>query len=261
LDRAGRWHVAFTAKPDPVPAPGTGEAVGIDRGVVITAALSTGEKLHCPGLNARERVRLRKAERRAARTSKGSPEQRAERARIARLRAREADRRKDWCEKTSTGLARRFDMIRFEDLQIKTMTRSAGGTPEHPGRHVRNKTGLNRAILAQGWGQLVRRTQDKAPGRVEMVKAAYTSLKCSACGWIDKNSRDSQAEFLCVHCGFTCNADWNAAVNIAAGHAGGTPLSVREPLISAAQRKSGIPAYSAGRMSTRQSCCVSCGRT
>jgi putative transposase len=261
LDRAGRWHVAFTAKPDPVPAPGTGEAVGIDRGVVITAALSTGEKLYCPGLNARERVRLRKAERRAARTSKGSPEQRAERARIARLRAREADRRKDWCEKTSTGLARRFDMIRFEDLQIKTMTRSARGTPENPGRHVRNKTGLNRAILAQGWGQLVRRTQDKAPGRVEMVKAAYTSLKCSACGWIDKNSRDSQAEFLCVHCGFTCNADWNAAVNIAAGHAGGTPLSVREPLISATQRKSGIPAYSAGRMSTRQSCCVSCGRT
>jgi putative transposase len=233
LDRAGRWHVAFTAKPDPVPAPGTGEAVGIDRGVVITAALSTGEKLHCPGLTGREWAQLRKAERRKARTVKGSPEQRAERAHIARLRAREADRRKDWCEKTSTDLARRFDVIRFEDLQIKTMTRSARGTSENPGRNIRNKAGLNRAILAQCWGQLVRRTQEKAPGRVELVKAAYTSLKCSACGWIDKNSRDSQAGFLCVHCGFTCNADQNAAVNIAAGHAGGTPLSVREPLTSA----------------------------
>jgi putative transposase len=217
LDRAGRWHIAFAVIPDPVPAPGTGEAVGVDRGVVITAALSTGEKLHCPGMTGRERTRLRKAERRAARAPKESPERQAERAHIARLRAREADRRRDWCEKTSTGLARRFDVIRFEDLRIKTMTRSATGTAESPGRNVRQKAGLNRAILAQGWGLLLRRTQDKAPGRVEKVKAAYTSLRCCACGWIDKNSRDSQAEFCCTACGFTCNADENAAVNIAAG--------------------------------------------
>jgi transposase len=221
------------AIPAPIPAPGTGKAVGIDRGVVITAALSTGEKLHCPGLTGRERARLRKAERRMARAPRGSPEQRAERAHIARLRAREADRRRDRYEKTSTGLARRFDLIRFEDLRIKTMTRSAHGTPENPGRNVRQKAGLNRAILAQGWGLLVRRTRDKAPGRVEMVTAAYTSVKCSACGWIDKDSRDSQAGFRCVHCGFTCNSDENAAINIAAGHAGGTPSSVREPLTSA----------------------------
>ena len=47
----------------------------------------------------------------------------------------------------------------------------------------------------------------KAPGRVEDVPAPYTSLRCSACGWIDKNSRKSQAEFVCSFCGFTCNAD------------------------------------------------------
>jgi transposase len=233
LDRTGRWHVAFSVIPEPIPAPGTGEAVGVDRGVVITAALSTGEKLHCPGLTGPERAQLRKAERRAARAPKESPEQRAERARIARLRAREADRRKDWCEKTSTVLARRFDLIRFENLRIMNMTRSARGTSDNPGTNVRAKAGLNRAILAQGWGLLVRRARDKAPGRVEMVKAAYTSLRCSACGWIDKNSRDSQAGFCCTACGFTCNADENAAVNIAAGYAGGTTPSVREPLTSA----------------------------
>jgi transposase len=240
VDQAGRWHVAFAAAPAPVPAPGTGEVVGIDRGVVITATLSTGEKLHCPGLTKRERERLRKVERRAARAPKGSPAQRAERVRIARLRAREADRRKDWCEKTSTDLAGRFDLIRFEDLRIKSMTARPRAEPDpgRPGAYLPNgaraKAGLNRAILAQGWGLLVRRTKDKAPGRVETVRAAYTSLRCSACGWIEKNSRDSQAGFCCVHCGFTCNADHNAAINIAAGHAGGTPLSVREPLTSAA---------------------------
>lgn len=229
LDRAGRWHVAFAVKPAPVPAPGTGEAVGVDRGVAITAALSTGEKLQCPGLTAREHARLRKAERRKAKALKGSPEQQVERLRIARLRAREADKRKDWCEKTSTDLARRFDVIRFEDLHIKNMTRSAKGTTDTPGVNVRQKAGLNRSILAQGWGLLVGRSEDKAPGRVEKVWAAYTSLRCSACGCISKDSRDSQAEFCCVSCGFTCNADINASINIAAGHAGGTPLSVREP--------------------------------
>jgi len=229
LDRAGRWHVAFAVTPQSVPAPGTGEVVGIDRGVVITAALSTGEKLHCPGMSDRERARLRKAERRTARARKGSPEQQVERARITRLRVREANRRKDWCEKVSTDLVRRFDVIRFEDLRIRTMTRSARGTAGSPGTNVAAKSGLNRAILAQGWGLLVRRTQDKAPGRVEMVRAAYTSLRCSACGWVSKDSRDSQAGFCCVACGFTCNADINASINIAAGHAGGTPASVREP--------------------------------
>jgi len=233
LDRAGRWHVAFAVIPEPIPAPGTGEAVGIDRGVVITAALSTGEKLHCPGMSGRERARLRKAERRKARAPKGSPEQDAERTRVARLRAQEADRRKDWCEKISTGLARRFDLIRFEDLRINNMTGSAKGTVSNPGSNVKAKSALNRAILAQGWGLLVRRTQDKAPGWVEKVRAAYTSLRCSACGWIDKNSRDSQAGFCCVACGFTCNADINASINIAAGHAGGTPVGVREPQLVA----------------------------
>jgi putative transposase len=228
-DRAGRWHVAFAVVPKPVPAPGTGEAVGVDRGVAITAALSTGERLHCPDLSVRERSRLRKAERRKARARKGSVEQQAERARIARLRVREADRRKDWCEKTSTDLAQRFDVIRFEDLRIKNMVRSAKGTAGNPGRNVRAKSGLNRAILAQGWGLLVRRTEDKAPGRVEKVLAAYTSLRCSACGHISRDSRDSQAEFRCAACGFTCNADINASINIAAGHAGGTLPSVREP--------------------------------
>ncbi|MEU8802351.1 zinc ribbon domain-containing protein [Spirillospora sp. NPDC048819] len=73
-------------------------------------------------------------------------------------------------------------------------------------------------MLAQGWGLLRRRTGHKAPGRIEDVPAPYTSLRCSACGWIEKNSRKSQAEFVCVSCGFSCNADTNAAVNIAAGN-------------------------------------------
>ena len=219
MDRAGRWHVAFAAVPEPVPAPGNGQAVGIDRGVAVSAALSTGEMLHCPALTGRERVRLRRMQRTLARAKRGSNRRGRVRHAIARLRARESDRRKDWAEKASTGIARRFDTIRVEDLQIKNMTRSAKGTRENPGRNVRAKAGLNRGILGSGWGLLVRRLEDKAPGRVERVSPALTSQRCSACGQVDRGSRESQAVFRCTACGFACHADVNAAINIAAGRA------------------------------------------
>jgi putative transposase len=231
LDRSGRWHIAFAAVPVPIPAPGTGEVAGIDRGITVSAALSTGELLYCPGLRERERVRLVRLQRRLARARRGSQRRDRVRLAIARLKARERDRRKDWAEKASTTLARRFDLICVEDLRIASMTRSAKGTTEAPGRNVRQKAGLNRGILASGWGLLVRRLEDKAPGRVEKVNPAYTSQRCSACGHVAAESRESQALFRCVACGYAGNADVNAARNIAAGHAvtarGRTPLGGR----------------------------------
>jgi len=218
-DRAGRWHIAFAVVPAPIPAPGNGEAVGVDRGVVVSAALSTGELLTVPGLTRRERSRLRRLERKLACAKRGSNRRGQLKMAIARLRARETDRRKDWAEKASTDLARRFDLICVEDLKIRNMTRSARGTAGNPGRNVRAKAGLNREILRSGWGLLVRRLEDKAPGRVEKISPAFTSQRCSACGHVDANSRESQARFACTACGFACNADVNAARNIAAGHA------------------------------------------
>ncbi len=218
-DSAGRWHVAFAVIPAPVPAPGNGQVVGIDRGVVVSAALSTGDLLHAPGLTGRERIRLRRLQRRLARAARGSNRRGRVRHAIARLRARETDRRKDWAEKVSTDIARRFGVIRVEDLQITNMTRSGKGIRGDPGRNVRQKAGLNRGILGSGWGLLVRRLADKAPGRVEKIRPAFTSQRCSACGQVDRDSRESQAVFRCTACGFAGNADVNAAINIAAGHA------------------------------------------
>jgi transposase len=219
LDRAGRWHIAFAVIPDPLPAPGNGQAVGVDRGVIASAALSPGELVHVPGLTGPERKRILLLERKLARARRGSNRRRRVRQAIARLKARETDRRRDWVEKTSTRLAREFDVIRVEDLNVRGMTRSAKGTSDKPGRNVRAKAGLNREILRSGWGLLVRRLEDKAVGRVEKIKPAYTSQRCSACGHVDGRSRESQARFVCTACGFACNADVNAARNIAAGHA------------------------------------------
>jgi putative transposase len=200
-------------------ARGTGEIVGIDRGVAVSAALSTGDLLHCPGLRNAEQARLHRLQRKLARAKKGSNPRRRVKSAIAALKAREADRRKDWVEKTSTNLARRFDLIRIEDLRITGMTRSAKGTQAKPGHNVRQKAGLNRGIMRSGWGLLARRLEDKAPGRVQKVTPAYTSQRCSACGHVAAGNRKSQAVFACRVCALTINADVNAARNIAAGHA------------------------------------------
>ena len=223
-DRAGRWHVAFAVIPGPVPTPGNGRTVGIDRGVAVAAALSTGELLHCPALTGRERARLQRLQRTLARARRGSNRRGRVKHVIARLRARETDRRKDWVEKASTDIARRFDVIRVEDLKIASMTRSGKGTRDSPGRNVGAKAGLNRGILGSGWGLLVRRLQDKAPGRVEKISPAFTSQRCSACGHVDAHSRESQARFVCTACGFAGHADVNAAINIAAGHPTHLPI-------------------------------------
>jgi IS605 OrfB family transposase len=213
-DMVGRWHIAFTAIPQPVPGPGTGDVVGIDCGVAVTLALSDGTIYQAP--NPASVARL---QRKLARAQRGSNRRVKGRQRLARAQARNADARKDWAEKASTEIARRYDLIRIEDLKIKNMTRSAKGTAEVPGRNVRQKAGLNRSILASGWGMFATRLQDKAPGRVEKVNPAYTSQTCSQCKTVDREARQSQAVFRCRACGYCGNADVNAARNIAAGHA------------------------------------------
>ncbi|MGB9305241.1 MAG: transposase, partial [Mycobacterium sp.] len=218
LDRSGRWHSAFAVIPEPVAGPSDGSVVGIDRGVAVTVALSTGELLCVPGLSGGEAKRLRRLQRRLARARCGSGRRARTKLAIARLRAREADRRRDWVEKTSTEVARRFDTIRVEDLKVRAMTRSARGTRQCPGTNVAQKRGLNRQISRQGWGMLVTRLQHKAAGRLERVSAAFTSQRCSDCGHVAPENRKSQAVFCCVACGAgPCNADVNAARNIAAG--------------------------------------------
>jgi putative transposase len=151
LDRSGRWHIAFTVIPEPIVGPGNGQTVGIDRGIAVSAALSTGEMLTAPGLSARRNKRLRRLQRRLARAKRGSNRRAGVKLTVARLRARETDARKDWAEKASTDIARRFDMIKVEDLRIRNMTRSAKGPSGEDVNEVPCASGLP-WILSGGSG-------------------------------------------------------------------------------------------------------------
>ena len=220
-DACGRWHVAFAVLPDPISAPGNDQVVGVDRGVAVSAALSTGELLKVPGLTEGESRRLELLRRKLGRAKRGSGRRGRVKTAIAKLMARAKSRRTDWIEQTSIRLARGFDVIGVEDLDIKAMTRAPKPKPD-PDRagafapnRARAKAAMNAGILSNAWGGLVARLEHKAPGRVIKVRAAYTSQTCNACGHVAPENRESQAVFACVACGHQANADLNAAINIA----------------------------------------------
>jgi len=219
-DRAGRWHVSFSAPQPPVARTATGGAAGIDVGVAHAVTTSTGDHLDVPGLRPGEQARLLRLERKKARQRTGSNRWARTKHAIAGLHARAADRRKDWVEKTSTRLVAGHDLIVFEDLRVKDMLRSARGSVESPGRNVAAKAGLNRRIAASVWSLLVRRTSEKAAAsqacEVVRVDPCRTSQRCSVCGHVDPGNRPSQAVFSCLACGHADNADINAAKNILA---------------------------------------------
>jgi IS605 OrfB family transposase len=219
LDRSGRWHVSFAAPQPRMERTTTGRAVGVDAGVVHTLSRSDGTCHHAPGLGAAEAQRFRRLQRQMARQHKGSKRWARTKVAVARLKAREADRRRDFLEQTTTALVRAFDLIAVENLAVSNMVRSAKGTIDRPGTNVAAKRGLNRAISAQGWSMFRRRLTDKAATcdvQVVAVDPAHTSQRCAVCGHTCPDNRESQAVFRCRSCGHEANADINAAVNILA---------------------------------------------
>lgn len=192
-------------------------AVGIDRGVAVAAALSTGELFKTPASLARLAAKSRRAHRTLARRKRGSRRYAKQHARLVAVCGRAATIRKDFNHRITTGIVARFGVVAIEDLKIGNMTASASGTVAAPGTKVTQKRGLNRAILNQGWGQFAAFLSYKLAhrgGHLIKVNPAYTSQTCSDCGTIDKASRESQARFACVACGHEENADVNAAKNI-----------------------------------------------
>lgn len=216
LDPLG-WHISFACEIEHGVPANIGPSVGIDRGVANTLTLSTGEKLSVPAsLEAIER-RHRAAQRVLARRKRGSNRRRRQLQRCARLAAWRARIRRDWHHKAAFSLASRFGAVVLEDLKIGNMTASARGTIDAPGRNIRQKAGLNRSILNQGWGSfetILAYKLEERGGTLVNINPAYTSQTCSECGAVDKESRESQAVFLCRRCGFHTHADHNAAINI-----------------------------------------------
>lgn len=220
----GKWFVSIqTEREIQAPAPKATSAVGIDMGVTRFATLSDGT-FYAP-LNSfkRHEDRLRRAQQAMSRKTKFSNNWKKAKARVQKIHARIGNVRRDYLHKATTTISQNHAMVCIEDLQVRNMSRSAAGTTENPGKNVRAKSGLNKAILDQGWFEFRRQLDYKlawAGGHLIVVPPQNTSRTCPACGHVSADNRQTQARFLCVECGFEENADLVGAINILrAGHA------------------------------------------
>jgi putative transposase len=225
LDRAGRWHVSFPGGQPPVASAGAAGRIGIDRGVRTALVTSDGQHYRLPRISDRQAVRYLGLQRKLVRQRKGSARRRRTGQQMSVLTARVIDRRKDWIEKITTRLVAANDVIVLEKLNIEGMVRrpKPRPDPDNPGAYLpnggRRKSGLNRAILASGWGLVGRRLKQKGEASgvtVLFVDPRFTSQQCHPCGHTQPENRESQAVFRCQACGHYDHADVNAAHNILA---------------------------------------------
>ena len=222
-NRNGRWFISIQTEREVEQPVAQGNDVGIDMGVVRFATLSDGTVI--PPLNIFKRYAddLRKAQQAMSRKVKFSNNWKKAKAKVQRIHVRIANVRRDYLHKTSTILSKNHAMVVVEDLQVSNMSRSAAGSVQQPGRKVRQKSGLNKAILDQGWAEFRRQLEYKmiwAGGLFLVVPPQNTSRTCLCCGHVSGDNRKSQAVFTCVECGFQENADLVGAINVLrAGHA------------------------------------------
>lgn len=192
-------------------------AVGIDRGVKVMAACSDGENFMGAKAFRSLEGKLRRQQRLLSRKTKFSNNWKKQLEKIQAVHSKISNMRKDALHKASSIITNNHGMVVLEKLGVARMSKSAKGNNEKHGKNVAAKSGLNKSILDAGWSMFESMLQYKQKwkgGYVEFVPAPYTSQKCSCCDNIDKESRVTQSKFVCTSCGFSMNADTNAAINI-----------------------------------------------
>jgi putative transposase len=201
-DRAGRYFLSFVVEIQPQCKPARNESIGIDLGIKTFAVLSTGEKVDSPDYSRLER-QIRRAQRKLSRRQKSSNRRGLMRLRVARLKAKQTDTRKDFLHKFSTKVVNENQVIALEDLNVSGM--------------LKNRC-LSRAIGQAGWRKF--RTMCKAKsekfGREFVIVSRWepTSQVCSDCGYRWGKLSLSVREVVCLNCGTHHDRDGNAAKNI-----------------------------------------------
>ena len=179
---------------------------------------------HIDPLNSfkKHQQRLTRYQRRMSRKVKFSNNWKKAKTKIQKIHSDIACARRDFLHKATTTISQNHALVCIEDLQVRNMSKSSKGSSDQPGKMVKQKSGLNRAILDQGWGEFRRQLEYKVgwQGAILLaVPAHHTSQTCPACGHVSKDNRLTQARFECVDCGYENHADVVGAINVLArGH-------------------------------------------
>ena len=215
--KCDKWYVSIQTEYEQETPVHTGSDIGIDMGIVRFATLSNGQYFNLVNAFKTLKGRLAKLQRQLKRKTKGSSNWKKLVAKISKLHQRITNIRKNFLHQISNTISKNHATVYVEDLKVGNMSKSAKGTVENPGKNIRQKSGLNRAILDQAWYEFRRQLEYKLRwrgGQLILVAPQYTSQCCPACGHTAKANRTTQALFACVQCGYTANADVVGAMNV-----------------------------------------------
>ena len=189
--------------------------IGIDAGVSKLLTLSNGTQIDGRKI---DRSNLKRKQRAVSRAKKGSHNRQKKVITLRKEWQRTSERRNGFNHELTAALIKN-NSIRFfvEDLNIVNMTKSAKGTKDDPGSNVKAKSGLNRSIMEQRWGDFFNKLGYKAEsagGYVIKVDPKFTSQNCSSCGASKGNNQKVYAVFECLACGYSADRDVNASINV-----------------------------------------------
>ena len=215
---SSKWYISIQTQREVEQSVSTATtSIGIDLGIACFATFSDGS--HIAPLNRfkTKAAKLAKYQRRMAHKQKFSHNWKNAKTKVQKIHTQIANARRDFLHKATTMISQNHALVFIEDLQVRNMSQSAAGTAENPGKHVAQKSGLNKAILDQGWGEFRRQLGYKMTwngGILFAVPAHHTSQTCPCCGHISKDNRQTQARFACVECGYENHADVVGAINV-----------------------------------------------
>ena len=183
----------------------TNQFVGIDLGLVDFAIFSDGIKIENPRFFEKSEKKLAKLQRDLSRKSIGSNRWDKARVKVAKLQKHISNQRKDFLQKLTTSIVRKYDIICIEDLDVKSMKET-------------ELTIRNRRVSDVSWSEFRRQLTYKSTwyGRTLSVVDRYypSSQICHYCGHIDGKKAETIRFWACPKCNSKLDRDRNAAINI-----------------------------------------------
>lgn len=217
--KADGWYASFSLEdgtvPSPLPVEEIKSAVGIDVGLEKFLTTSVGEYVEIPQFYRRAQQQLARAQQKLARMIAGSNNHQKQANKVARLHLHIARQRKDFHYQVAHWLCATYDLIAFENLNIKGLAR----------------TRLAKSILDAAWGSFLNILQAVAVKRSKVAlgeNAKGTSIECSRCGSrVEKTLADRVHD--CPACKLVIDRDQNSGINILnrVKRAVGLPLAER----------------------------------
>ena len=222
--KADQWLASVTVACLPQRVCGQ-EAVAFDWGLEEFLVLSTGEQVGAPRFLKAAEAKLKRAQRDLSR--KVGPTKKNKKLKPSKgwLKQQEvlrglhrdvANQREDFHHKVSAKLVHRAALLATETLSILNMTASAKGTAEKPGKNVKQKAGLNRAILDSApRGFLSKVVYKAAEARCQLdsheARQHKPSQTCPGCGRQEKKTLDQRVH-SCPACGLQAGRDHASAL-------------------------------------------------